>query len=103
MKKIFSYFLIFFFFLAAYCVFPVSVFAENPGQWTSNCYSLKNVGGTVIKVATLQGFECIFRNIVRILVPVAGVFVFIMLIIGSFQLMTAGSDPKQAQKAKATL
>jgi len=103
MKKIFPYFLIFLSFLVTYSIFPVTIFAQAPEEWTSNCYSLKNVGGTVIKVATIQGFECIFRNIVRILVPVAGVLLFIMLIVGSFQLMTAGSDPKQAQKAKATL
>jgi len=81
----------------AYFLFPSSTFAQNPEEWASpRCV-------TSDRVATLQGFECIFTNITRILVPLAGILLFIMLIIGSFQLMTAGSDPKQAQKAKATL
>jgi len=54
-------------------------------------------------VATIQGFECIFTNIVRVLVPLVGLAFFIMLIVGAFQFMTAGGEPKAVVKARATI
>jgi len=75
---------------------PPVVHAQQPEPWdTTRC--------AVDGVATLQGFECIFRNIVRILTPIAGLALFITLIVGSFQMLMAGSDPKQVQKAQKTL
>lgn len=56
-----------------------------------------------IQVATIQGFECLFKNIVRILTPIAGLAVFIMFILGAFQMITAGGEAKQLQKARKTL
>jgi len=52
-------------------------------------------------VATLQGFECIFANILTIIVPLAGLASFVVLIIGGFQYLTSGGDPKQTQKASS--
>lgn len=75
---------------------PRPAYAQNPEPWEEpRC--------AVDGVATLQGFECIFTNIVRVLVPLAGLALFIMLVVGSFQLITAGGDAKQVQKARATL
>lgn len=78
---------------------PQVAYAQNlPQPW-------KKISGrcAIDGVATLQGFECIFTNIVRVLVPLAGLALFIMLVVGSFQLITAGGDAKQVQKARATL
>ena len=52
---------------------------------------------------TLKCFECIFQNILNVAVRVGGIIAFIFLIIGGYQYLTAGGDPKKAQKAKNTL
>ncbi len=65
----------------------------NPGQ----------PGEQRVGVATIQGLECIFINLVRVLTPIAGLAVFIMFIVGSFQFITAGGEAKSIQKARKTL
>lgn len=54
-------------------------------------------------IANLQGFECIFANILSIIIPLAGMAAFVVLIIGGFQYLTSGGDPKQTQKAQSTI
>jgi len=82
---------------------PVLAQESFPQPWgdiSKNC--LGQIPGTE-DVATIQGFECLFINIVRILTPIAGLAMFVMLIVGSFQLLTAGGDAKAMQKARSTL
>ena len=55
------------------------------------------------KVATIQGFECIFGNILQIATTLAGIALFAMLLIGGFKYMTSGGDPKGAEQAKGTM
>lgn len=90
---------VFFSFLTALIPFfyPVSAYAQigAPEEWGGECVS--------DGVATIQGFECLFVNIVRILTPIFGLALFIMLAVGAFQMITSGGDPKQAQKARQTL
>ncbi|MGB9637408.1 MAG: hypothetical protein ACPLY7_01280 [Microgenomates group bacterium] len=84
--------------------FSLSVYAKQPESWEEIGNELGNSNRCVQDgVATIQGFECIFINIVRILTPIAGLAVFIMFIIGSFQLITAGGETKQIQKARKTI
>jgi len=54
-------------------------------------------------VATIKGFEWIFRNIVTVILYAAALVLFIMLIIGGFSYITSGGDPKKAEAAKNTL
>lgn len=54
-------------------------------------------------IANLQGFECIFANILSIIIPLAGLAAFVTLIIGGFQYLTSAGDPKQLQKATGTI
>jgi len=84
---------------------PSFIYAQESEAWNSRCVVkiTPSPSGPEIEVATIQGFECIFTNVVRILTPVAGLAVFIMLVVGSFQLITAGGEPKQVQKARKTL
>jgi len=56
-----------------------------------------------VEFATLQGFECIFANLLKVIVPLAGLASFVVLIIGGFQYLTSGGDPKQAQKASSII
>lgn len=55
------------------------------------------------EAATLKDLEVIFRLILNIVVRLAGVAVFIFLIIGGFQYLTAGGDPKKSESAKNTI
>jgi len=87
----------------ALCTPPV--YAQTPEAWSGDCIVKVTPApsGPEFEVATIQGFECLFKNIVRILTPIAGLAVFIMFIAGAFQMITAGGEAKQLQKARKTL
>lgn len=72
------------------------VFAAQPEEWIS--------GRCVVNgVATIQGFECLFQNILRVLTTVAGLAFGLMIIVGGFKLIFAGGEQKGLQSAKNTL
>lgn len=102
MKKLFSVSLLH---ITYHILHPVApVFAQGPERWSlGHCYKEVTVDSQVIEVATLQGFECIFINLVRILVPLVGLAFFIMLIMGSFKFMTAGGEPKKLEQARKAI
>lgn len=54
-------------------------------------------------VATLKGLEGVFENVVQIVLGLAGIVLFIMIIVGGFKYITAGGDPKGMEGAKKTL
>src|SRR3989304_7750979 len=45
----------------------------------------------------------ILENIISLLAPAAGIAFFIMMLIGGFQFLTSGGDPKAAGAARGTL
>lgn len=53
--------------------------------------------------ANIQCVEALFSNLVATLVSLAGIALFVMLIIGGFTYLTAGSDPEKAGKARSTM
>lgn len=55
------------------------------------------------KAATLQDITVVIERIFNVAVRLAGVAVFIMLIVGGFQYLTAGGDPKKTQAAGSTI
>ncbi|HPD44625.1 MAG TPA: hypothetical protein PK131_00365 [Candidatus Woesebacteria bacterium] len=67
----------------------------NPQTWSSRC--------AVDGVATIQGFECLFANILQFVVVGAGLVFFVMFIIAGYQLLFASGDPKKAAAASATI
>lgn len=73
---------------------PQSAYAQG-STWSSRC--------AVDGVATLQGFECLYKNILQILVPVAGLVFFAMFISGGFKYLTSSGDSKKAAAAAHTL
>ncbi len=77
------------------------VFAQAPGAWNGNCVTTDPKSGA--EVATIQGFECVFRNVVSVAVTLAGLAIFVMLIIGGFKYLTSGGDPKAQEQAKNTM
>jgi hypothetical protein len=54
-------------------------------------------------VATLKGLEGIFQNTLSVVLGIAGIALFITLVMGGFQYMTAGGDPKKVAAAWTTL
>lgn len=107
MKKI-VLFLCFFIILLAV---PLPVYGQF-GGWATECYETVCLIGKsleecpedqIAKIATIKGFDCVVRNILNIAIRLAGVLLFIMLIVGGFKYLTAGGDPKKAEAAQKTL
>lgn len=51
----------------------------------------------------LVDLEEVFKNVVNVALGFAGITFFILLLVGGFKYMTAGSDPKAIDSAKKTL
>lgn len=64
------------------------------GAWGARCVT--------DEVATLQGIECLFRNLLRVITTLAGIAFGIMLIVGGFKLIFAGGDKQKIHGAKQT-
>jgi len=71
------------------------VFAQGTA-WSDRCVTSDGV-------AKIQGFECIFANILQIIVGAAGLVFFGMFIVGGFKYLTSGGDPKKTASASSTL
>ena len=54
-------------------------------------------------VATIQGLEGLFSNVVSVILGFGGIVLFILLLVGGFNYLTSGGDPKKIEGAKATL
>lgn len=72
------------------------------GVWNQTITNWHNVV-TTNDVPTIQGFECLFANILKIIVTVAGLAFLIMFIVGGFQYMQSSNDPKAVAAASSTL
>lgn len=64
---------------------------------------VNNVLDNGSRIATLQGLEGIFQNIIGSLLFIAGIILFITLIMGGIKFITSGGDPKGLESAKKTL
>ncbi|MDZ4228638.1 MAG: hypothetical protein U1C50_00115 [Patescibacteria group bacterium] len=51
----------------------------------------------------LQDLECIVKNLFNYIIPFAGMAAFVVLIVGGFQYLTAGGDPKKVQQAQGII
>lgn len=73
-----------------------------PTAWsTDRCVNITALSGE--KIATIQGLECLFQNVVTVVTALAGLAVFIMLLTGGLKYLTSGGDPKAQEQAKGTL
>lgn len=86
-------------------MFSSVVFAAGtpvPRSWSTNrCVNITALPGQ--EIATIQGLECLFQNVVTVLTALAGLAVFIMLLTGGLKYLTSGGDPKAQEQAKGTL
>lgn len=53
--------------------------------------------------AKFSDIEIIFTNILGLLIPFAGVAVFVMILIGGFKFLTSAGDPKATASAGQTI
>lgn len=58
---------------------------------------------TTDDIATIAGFEALFANIVGVVLAIAGILLFIMLILGGIRFLQSGADASKAEAAKKTL
>jgi hypothetical protein len=64
------------------------------GNPTTNCNT---------DVASIGCLEPLLKNVIYSLVTLAGLALFLMLLIGGFNYLLAGGDQKKLEKAKGTL
>jgi len=95
--RLFSLFLLLL--LVTSYLFPVTIFAQGASWNNGRC--AVNVSGT--DVATIQGFECLFKNVLTVIVTFAGIAFLVMFVVGGFQYMTSSNDPKAVAAASSTL
>lgn len=76
------------------------VLAQAPKQWSQDHCVDTSQG---FEVATIQGLECVFSNVVSVVVSLAGLAVFIVLLVGGLKYLTSGGDPKAQEQAKNTM
>lgn len=53
-------------------------------------------------VATIGSLEGLFSNLVTGIVSLAGVAVFVMILVSGFSFLFAGGDPKKLEQARGT-
>ena len=68
-----------------------------PEDWNSSLAGPNN------DVATIQSLEYVFSNVLGVVVRLAGLALFVMLILGGFGMLTAGGDPEKLKKAQGTM
>lgn len=54
-------------------------------------------------VATISDLQVVFKNVVGDLLGLAGIVLFIVLLMGGFKYMTSGGDPKAVDSAQKTI
>lgn len=53
--------------------------------------------------ATLKDLEVIVARIIRIAAQLAGLALFVMLVVGGFKLLSSRGDPQKSEEAKQTM
>ena len=70
------------------------------------------LAATTVSEKCIDGDNCavplselgtVFSNVVQVALGLAGIVLFVMLIVGGFKYITAGGDPKGIEAAKKTL
>lgn len=79
-----------------FLLFSSPVFAVN---WST--YS--NPSCVIGDVATIQCLEPMFVNVVQGAMALTGVGLFVMLVVGGFNFLLSGGDPKKLESARGTL
>ena len=90
--------IVFLFNLFAFFFYVFPTYAQ-PKDWSGACVGT----GAAADVATIQGLECLFFNVLQVITLFAGLAFFIMFIVGGFQYLMSSNDPKAVAQASHTL
>lgn len=71
-------------------------------QWSSwgNCSNKQAVYKGVV---TFQGLECLVQRVLNIAITFIGLGVLVMIVIGAYQLLMSGGDPKGVAAGRQTI
>jgi hypothetical protein len=89
-------------FLVAFLLLVVCFSFAVPVYGATDCWGQPDVV-TPEGIVTLKAFECIFARVLNIATRLAGLAVFVMLILGGWQYITSGGEKQATQKARNTL
>ena len=78
-------------------LFTVPVHAQTK-TWTGRCVSSTNPD-----VPTIQGIECLFANVLRVIMYIAGLVFFFVFISNAFTYITSGSDDKKLAQINSSI
>lgn len=67
------------------------------------CIPNPNPDNPPICATTIKGFEGLFANVLGAILGLAGIVLFMMLILGGFKYISSGGDPKAAAGARQTM
>lgn len=105
------------FFLCLAIAFSVSgsllispVYAQATVKWGNRCVKTVEVINPGMKkdfkyddIATIQGIECVFYNVLQVIVLIAGLVFLFMFISGGFKYLFSGGEQKSVAAASSTL
>jgi hypothetical protein len=81
---------------------PSTILAQTTQEWATK--DARCVGsGDFTDVATIQGLECLFYNVLQVIVFFAGLAFFYMFISGGYNYLFSGGDSKKIASASSTL
>lgn len=69
----------------------------------SSCMQVTETGGVKTEVPTIKCAEVLFERILAAVIPLVGLALFVMFVIGGYKLLTSGGNPETAAGAKKTM
>ncbi|MCX6726870.1 MAG: hypothetical protein NTY75_03585 [Candidatus Shapirobacteria bacterium] len=97
MRALRNFFSFLFILLTSYFINPLVVHAQT--DWAAQNSKCVANGD----VATIQGIECLFFNVLQVIVLLAGLAFFFMFISGGFQYLLSQGDSKKVAASGSTL
>jgi len=102
------------FLVSSFFFLPIPSLAQAPQAWNNRCaktvdFNRNNASlfsgqtETFDDIASIQGFECIFYNILQVIVLFAGLAFLFMFISGGFKYLFSSNEQKSVAAASATL
>lgn len=84
--------------------------ATGTADWNSRVGCVKTItvktgngNATYNDIATVQGFECLFYNVLQVIVYLAGIAFLFMFISGGYKYLFSGGEQKAVAAASSTL
>lgn len=83
---------------------PSPLRAQGTQAWTGRCVKTVNINGQSFDdIATIQGFECLFYNILQVIVTIAGLAFLFMFISGGYKYLFSGGESKAVAAASSAI